>query len=138
MLQIGYLIICEDVIKEQGQTIIQKPFPVLTPLNLPGNFSFKVAFSLHNLTEEHFGKENILKVMLKDSNGKDVVNTGDLNLQTNPNSKPDGSSVEIAEADISFNNVEFYTDGIYSLTLTVNENEQTLKIPVIKRNQQNE
>jgi len=133
MLKIGYLVICEDIIIENNQISIRRPFSALTPLNLPGNFSFKVAFSLHNLTKENFGEENTLKIEIKDSNDKTVVDTGNLNLQTNPRNKPETSRVEIAEADMTFNNIELYSEGIYTLTLYVNEENKELKIPVIVR-----
>lgn len=138
MLQIGYMIICEDVVVNRNQLLIKKPLPILTPLSLPGNFSFKVAFSLHNLNKEDFGKENNIQLVIKDDEGSIVFDTGELKLQTDANQKPKDSTVEIAEADIGINNVDLFKEGIYTLTLKVNNNSKDLKIPVKARKNQNE
>lgn len=138
MLQIGYMIICEDIVINRDQLLIKKPLPILAPLSLPGNFSFKVAFSLHNLNKEDFGKENNVQLVFKDDEGNIVFDTGELKLQTNINQKPQGSTVEIAEADIGINNVDLFKEGIYTLTLKVNNDSKDLKIPVKARKKQNE
>lgn len=137
MLSIGYLIICEEVIPEKDQIIIRKPLAALTPLNIPGNFSFKVAFSLHNLDKKDFGEENKVRVIFKDPNGNNVIDTGELQMRTNPDGRPDNATVEIAEADLSINNVDLYHKGIYTLILCVNDESKELKVPVIERLKQN-
>jgi|SRR5690625_1760300 len=138
MLQIGYVIICEDVIKDGNQTIIKKPLPIIAPLNLPGNFSFKVAFSLHNLNEDDFGKENTVRILFKDENGKKVFDTDKLKLRTDASNKPGDSMVEIAEADLGINNIDLFEEGIYTLILTVNNESAELKIPVRARGKTHE
>lgn len=133
MLQIGYLIICDEVIQDPNQLIIRKPLTALTPLNLPGNFSFRVAFSLYNFNEQDFGKDNKVRVTFKDPDDKIVLDTGELNMKTDPNNATANSSLEIAEADMGITNVDLFKKGIYTLTLTVNEDFKELKIPVLKR-----
>lgn len=131
MLQIGYVVICEDVIQDNNQSLIKRPLAALVPLSIPGNYSFKVAFSLHNTNKEDFGKNNTLRLFLSDPDDNIITDTGILNIQTN--NPPENSSVEIAEADVGMNNVEFYKEGIHTLHLNINDNEKTVKIPIIKR-----
>lgn len=133
MLQIGYLIICEDVEANKKNLNIRNPLSAITPINLPGNYSFKVAFSLHNFNEESFGDENVIRITLVDPNERVLVDTGKLKIKTDEKERADKPSLEAAEADVTMNNVEFHTKGLHKLTLSVNSEEKELSIPVLRK-----
>lgn len=138
MLRIGYIVICEDVIREpeQGRLHIRNPMPALTPLSLPGNFSFKVAFSLHNIIESDRGKVNNLRIVFKDPNGKVIIDTQELKMIQDDDRKH--AIIEVAEVDLSMNNIELYETGLYTLILNVNGETKELEIPVLERSNKHE
>lgn len=133
MLHIGYLLVCEEVIKEPDRTLL-KPLASLSPLGLPGNYSFKVAFSLHNLNKDDFGKLNKINLIIEDQQGNTIINTGSLNLVSDLETVPNNARIELVEADITINNAEFQTSGIYTITLIVNDERKEVKIPVMEKN----
>lgn len=133
MIQIGYLILCEDVIQDHNSILLRKPHAQISPISIPGNYSFRVAFSLFNVDSEIFGKENTIRIAMKSPNDKIVFDSKEIKIQTDLSKKPDGARIEIVEADAALNNVEFFDEGVYTLTLLVNNSSKELKIPVFKR-----
>ncbi|SDB89420.1 hypothetical protein SAMN05421734_102251 [Pelagirhabdus alkalitolerans] len=136
MLKIGYLLICEDTYEKNGKIMIDKPLPNISPLSLPGNYSFKVAFSLHNFDVETFGSSNKIQITFKDPEGKIIMDTGEKEIRTDLGKQENDSNLEVAQGDLTMNNVELYIKGIYTLTLRINEESKDLQVPVIERPKQ--
>src|SRR5699024_7573851 len=113
MLQIGYLIICEDITKEQNHVLIQRPLSIIEPINIPGNFSFKIAFSMfENLKDITTKNENILTITFTDPKGNELLNMAPLTIESNPDEHPEDKRMRVGEADVSVNNLELYNEGI--------------------------
>jgi len=132
MLQIGYLIICEDVIREKNHSIIQKPLPVINPINIPGNFTFKVAFSMfEDIDNPMADQKQTLNVIITDPKNNEIFNSGQLFIEANYNQDSEDKRIRVAEADMGITNLELKHKGIHTITLTLNDNTKTLDFPVI-------
>lgn len=137
MLQIGYLIVCEDVIQERDRVLIQKPLPIINPVSIPGNFSFKIAFSMfENLKEDDSPNDNKLNVRIIDSKGNEIFHSGELIIETNSNELNNDKRYRVAEADMNLNNLELHNEGVHTISLTLNNNTKTIDIPVISKQKQ--
>ncbi|MFR7390328.1 MAG: hypothetical protein ACLUTU_16205 [Blautia faecis] len=75
----------ETEMTPQGpQQQIVKPLQALTPIAIPGNFSFAIACSIAGFDTS---KENSVKIMFLDPSNNVLYDTGDVNFQlpTEPN-----------------------------------------------------
>ncbi len=130
MAKIGYLLLCEDVIGNQNEMSIHKPYVALSPLSIPGNYSFTIAFSLFDLKEN---SKYELKITMVTPSGTVVLND---NFEFEF-TVPEGVTrkVPYGQMNIGFPNFPLREKGIYELTLMINdESSKTLEVPVIESN----
>ena len=124
MEKITYLLICQDVLSNDKEQIIRNPIYLMTPLNIPGNFSFTVALGIANLKED--GQYKItLEIISPDSTTQKLV---DAHFTTPPKSNGHGDN-QIFEGNLDFGhpNFEIYKDGIYLVIVTLSSDKITLK-----------
>ncbi|MCY8499879.1 hypothetical protein P8917_08920 [Bacillus atrophaeus] len=132
MWEIGYLILCEDIFNNGDDRVYKNPLSGLQPVNIPGNFSFKVAFSIFNRTLDNRNEKNTLRMLFKDPEDNILNDTGEINFQFE-GEVPEDATFEVGEAGIGMNNVVLPVEGIYTLEVRINDNKKTLKVPVGKQ-----
>ncbi|WP_017726786.1 DUF6941 family protein [Halalkalibacterium ligniniphilum] len=136
MWKIGYLILCEEIITTSDQKSII-PLVGLNPISIPGNFSFRIAFSLFS-TDKNPSRHNIIRVVLKDPSGKTVKDTNEIKFEIPEPEITNGRAVKAGEADLGFNNIVLPVEGTYQVVVTVNGETKTLEVPVAKMTPLNE
>ncbi|WP_078392066.1 hypothetical protein [Shouchella patagoniensis] len=139
MWEIGYLIVCEDVGKTSNGELMMKPIGVMSPINIPGNYSFYIAFSLFNKDINKSKEDGVLRFIVKDPNNGVVEDSGDLNFNPIPlNESSDEHELATGEADIRLNNVELNIEGVYEVELIIDGNSKRVKFPVKVKNKSNQ
>lgn len=125
MAKIGYLVVCQEVGEGPNRGLmISHPYPAITPLSIPGNYSFVVAFSLYDLKA---GTKYDLTVDIKDPNGT-IINHGNFNFTFDEG--PDGQT-PYGEMNMSFPNFPFRIPGLYTIDVAVSPDaKKQIEIPV--------
>ena len=93
---------------------------VLNPEYVPGSFSFSIVFSIWDLDE---ASENSIKIIFKDNNNEEIVNTGDITLPKKPadlNSKLPSQYIGY-NLSMDFRNVVFKNEGEYTTYVYFND-----------------
>ncbi|MGE1234077.1 DUF6941 family protein [Bacillus altitudinis] len=132
MYNIGYAVICESAFNNGKQIIIKNPYSVISPVNIPGNFSFDLAFSIIKDSEPSDGVEDAqLKFRLEDPEGRVVVNSETLTIKV---VNEENKNFLYGDANFNFANVEFFKEGNFNLKIVLDGVVQKeVEIPVIRR-----
>lgn len=128
MARLGYIMVCEDVGGQGDNMFITKPFNVITPYSVPGNFSFVVSFALIDLTP---GKNHQLLLEVKDPDDDNLITqTFDFEFSP-PNTGEKKEKIASGVINLKFNNVVFQKTGDHVFKVTVdNSSSNKLTIPV--------
>lgn len=95
---------------------------VITPEFVPGAFSFSIILSVLDMDVK---KENTIKIVFRDPDGKEIVNTNDIVIPPNPNEE----TMELPKVYQGLNmcmdlrNVIFEKEGLYYTEVIVNGNQ---------------
>ncbi|MBU8564515.1 hypothetical protein [Bacillus licheniformis] len=134
MFNIGYAVICENAFNDGKQIIIKNPYSIISPVNIPSNFSFNLAFSIIKVpapTDE--ADAALLQFRLKDPDGNDIVISDALTIKVG-NQEEDSQKYMYGDANFNFSNIEFLKEGNYNLEMHLEGRcKKTIEIPVIKR-----
>lgn len=125
MAKIGYFVVCEAVFGSGNEMIIKNPYEAITPLSIPGNYSFAMAFSLLNLTKN---RKYILNFKIVDPNGKEISNHK-IDFDFMPPEEIE-DSISSGSMTVNFNNVEFYVQGPHKFIISVND-DSTKEIEIM-------
>ena len=101
------------------QQQIVKPLQVLTPIAIPGNFSFAIACSIAGFDTS---KENSVKIMFLDPSNNVLYDTGDVNFQL-PTEQIKPSGIASMQFNIDIRNLVFREAGLYSTKVIFNNIE---------------
>ncbi|MCJ8223363.1 MULTISPECIES: DUF6941 family protein [Bacillus] len=133
MFKIGYVVICENVYNDGNQFIIKNPYSIISPVNIPGNFSFNLAFSMMKILETERSEEVAqLQIIMKDPDNEVCINTGVLKASPTPRNEREAEhKILIGDASINFSNIVFKKEGFYTLEIIVDgEKQKSIEIPV--------
>lgn len=107
---------------------IVKPLQALTPIAIPGNFSFAIVCSIAGFDTS---KENSVKIMFLDPDNNILYDTGDVNFQL-PAEQVKASGIAGMQFNIDVRNLVFREAGLYSTKVIFNNIELGVyKIQVI-------
>ena len=113
------------------QQQIVKPLQALTPIAIPGNFSFAIACSIAGFDTS---KENSVKIMFLDPSNNVLYDTGDVNFQL-PTEQIKPSGIASMQFNIDIRNLVFREAGLHSTKVIFNNIELgEYKIQVIEVN----
>lgn len=105
---------------QQGpQQQIIKPLQVLTPVAIPGNFSFAIACSI---TGFDTSKENTVKIIFLDPHSKVLYDTGEVKFQLPPEQIKE-NGIASMQFNIDIRNLVFSETGLYSTKVIFNTKE---------------
>ncbi|MEK5108603.1 hypothetical protein MHI57_18175 [Cytobacillus sp. FSL K6-0129] len=130
MAKVGYIVVCEEVFNDRGDVTLRKPYNVITPYSVPGNFSFVLAFSMFDLKVKVQYK---LKIEITQPTGSNLIEEV-LDFDFTP---PDESDPLASGAvNLKFNNILFKQEGIHTFRVTINDQTTSkLMIPVLPSGQ---
>lgn len=101
------------------QQQIIRPLQSLTPIAIPGNFSFAIACSI---TGFNASKENEVQIIFSDSNNNVLYDTGKVKFQLPPEQIKENESASI-QFNIDIRNLIFRAIGLYSTKVMLNNKE---------------
>lgn len=125
MPKVGYLLVCQEATAgPDGVLIIRQPFPAITPLSIPGNYTFSLAFALYDLKTD---TQYDLAMIVKDPSGKEIIkNNFNFSFSEDPSNK-----VPYGEMNVTFPNFPFMVPGLYSVEVgVVGDVFKKLELPV--------
>lgn len=123
MEKITYALICQEVLGNEGDLIIRNPKYLLTPLNIPGNFSFTLAIGVANLAED--GEYNLV-VELFPPTRKKIIKIIDIKFNTPAKAFEHDYQIFEGNLNFGFPNFEFYEDGVYKLDIKLINDENSV------------
>lgn len=123
MERITYFLICQDVLSNDKEQIIRNPIYLMTPLNIPGNFSFTVAMGVANLKENGQYKI-VLEIVDPESNVKKLI---DANFTTPPKSQNHDKQIFEGNLNFGYPNFEFYKEGIFRVIVNISSETVNLR-----------
>ena len=107
-------------ITPQGpQQQIVKPLQALTPIAIPGNFSFAIACSI---TGFDASKENAVQIIFLNSNNNILYDTGEVKFQLPPEQVKENGIASI-QFNIDIRNLIFREAVLYSTKVMLNNKE---------------
>lgn len=101
------------------QQQIIRPLQSLTPIAIPGNFSFAIACSI---TGFNASKENEVQIIFSDPNNNVLYDTGKVKFQLPPEQIKENESASI-QFNIDIRNLIFRAIGLYSTKVMLNNKE---------------
>lgn len=101
------------------QQQIIRPLQSLTPIAIPGNFSFAIACSI---TGFNASKENEVQIIFSDPNNNVLYDTGKVKFQLPPEQIKENESASI-QFNIDIRNLIFRAVGLYSTKVMLNNKE---------------
>ena len=101
------------------QQQIIRPLQSLTPIAIPGNFSFAIACSI---TGFNASKENEVQIIFSDPNNNVLYDTGKVKFQLPPEQIKENESASI-QFNIDTRNLIFRAIGLYSTKVMLNNKE---------------
>ncbi|MGN8647874.1 DUF6941 family protein [Gracilibacillus sp. HCP3S3_G5_1] len=126
MAQIGYVIICDEVFDNNNRGFtINNPYAQITPMVIPGQFSFSLSFSIFEIdpTKEY-------RIIIDLSSPHEKIWDADINFST----KPGVTNATHTLINIPFKNILLKEEGIYKVNVRIlwdeEENSKELKFPV--------
>lgn len=125
MPKVGYLLVCQEAMEGPDKKLmIRNPFPAITPLNVPGNYTFTLAFALYDLKSD---TQYDLAMIIKDPSGEEILRN---NFNFSFNEDPD-NKVPYGEMNVTFPNFPFKVPGLYTVEVGIEGNEfKQLEVPV--------
>ncbi|WP_433957005.1 DUF6941 family protein [Cytobacillus horneckiae] len=127
MAKIGYVIVCEEVFNDNGDAIIKKPYNVITPYSIPGNFSLVLAFSMFDLETNIQYKLNI--EIIQPDNTTLIEQIMDFDFSPPP--EQISNSLASGGINLKFNNILFKQEGMHTFKITINgQSFNEIMIPV--------
>ncbi len=122
MARIGHFVYCvnaERVGANQAEAInAMSVMSVLTPEFIPGLFSFSIVFSLMDVDTEN---NNLIKIIFKDTDNKEIVNTGNVVIQPAPKSDDIPQEYRGFNLSMDFRNVILEFEGVYTTEIYFND-----------------
>lgn len=98
---------------------IVKPLQALTPVAMPGNFTFAIACSIAGFDAT---KENSVDIEFLDPNGSILYDTGEVKFQIPP-SQIKAGGITSMQFNIDIRNLVFKEVGLYSTKVMFNKKE---------------
>ena len=98
---------------------IVKPLQALTPVAMPGNFTFAIACSIAGFDAT---KENSVDIEFLDPNGSILYGTGEVKFQIPPSQIKSGGITSM-QFNIDIRNLVFKEVGLYSTKVMFNKKE---------------
>lgn len=96
---------------------INNPLQALTPVAIPGNFSFSIACNIAGFDSS---KENCVKIMFLDPNGTELYETGDVKFQI-PREQIKENGITGMQFNIDIRNLVLKEAGLYSTKVIFND-----------------
>ncbi|MCI5595473.1 MAG: hypothetical protein MR380_01925 [Lachnospiraceae bacterium] len=96
---------------------INNPLQALTPVAIPGNFSFSIACNIAGFDSS---KENCVKIMFLDPNGTELYETGDVKFQI-PREQIKANGITGMQFNIDIRNLVLKEAGLYSTKVIFND-----------------
>lgn len=119
MTHINYFIACQEVLANEKDQIIRNPYMLLTPLSIPGNFSFTLAIGVFDLKP---AVNYLFQVNLTNPEGNitevlkaPFISPEDFELQAINNNNGMG----LGDFNLDMENFEFYKTGVHIFTLNL-------------------
>jgi len=134
MARIGYMLICDEVVQHnQNQLAIFAPYPQITTISMPGQYSFTLSLSIYDIVPE---QKNHLKIILKDPDGKTVWDMN-ADFDTKNNNNDNNGDFQHTIMNIPFKNYIFNKKGIYTFVTEVEvketDDKNSFSFPVRKK-----
>lgn len=101
------------------QQKIVKPLQALTPIAIPGNYSFAIACSIVGFDTS---KKNSVKITFLSPSNSVLYDTGDVNFQLSAE-QIKSSGIASMQFNIDIRNLVFREVGLYSTKVYFNDNE---------------
>lgn len=128
MAKVGYIIVSEDVIGDGNEMVIRKPYNIISPYSVPGNFSFVLSCSLIELNVNETYK---MKIQIIEPDESSILVNQEFDFQFSP---PPGEVgiVQSGTLNLKFNNIIFNKIGTHTFKVTINDkfSNKTL-VPVL-------
>lgn len=132
LAKVGYVVVCEDVFND-GEVFLKKPYNVITPYSVPGNFSFVLAFSMFELETDV--KYKLRVEVIQPSKTNLIEQEMDFEF-TPPKDQEVTEPPTSGGVNLKFNNVIFKQPGIHTFKVTINgQSTGKLMVPVFASGQ---
>lgn len=107
-----------EITQKGPQHQIMNPLQALTPIAIPGNFSFSIAC---NIAGFDTAKENTVRIEFLDPNNNLLYDTGDVKFQLPPEQIKVGGIASM-QFNIDIRNLVFREEGLYLTRVMFNNN----------------
>lgn len=119
-MKLTSFVYCQDTKNDQGNTIIVAPFQMLTPINLPTNYSFTFSFGLLGKPAEFVDK----KVIAKFKNPNNVeISKSIFEIPTIPDEFVEKSNYIGIQINLGWMNVVLDVEGVYNTVVEIDGEE---------------
>lgn len=119
MAYITSFVYCENIQNEMtkngSRTQIVNPLQVLSPISLPGNYSFAISCSIAGFNPQ---EEIKVRIVFTAPDGSTVDDTGDIEFKA-PSIMDSSRKFKGLQLNLDFRNVVFQCAGIYSTKIQI-------------------